>query len=327
MTAKRFIIPYEIPKARIRPVSSIPILKLNNLTETVNISGTDLKVSIDKKTGGLKSFTYKKKELIKRALLPNFHRVLTDNDLGRVNIEELDYKKFISEWKETDPNIEVVSVKTEQNKRQKVSVKVDLRLPDKSEYKITYNVFGNAVIEISCNYTPKKEMLRFGMQMEIPGELKIATYYGRGPHENYWDRKTGAAIGLYYSGDNYLTHNYVRPQENGNRTDVRWVTLSDEKGSGLLIAGNPLINFSVWPYSMEDLENAKHINELPTRDILTVNIDYKQLGVGGDNSWGFRPHHKYRLDKKNTLYSYGFIIRPYSNDMGSMSKLAVQRFD
>ena len=88
-------------------------------------------------------------------------------------------------------------------------------------------------------------------------------YLGRGPYENYWDRHTGSAVGLYSGSVEELTHVYTRPQENGNRTDVRWLTLTDSSGAGLLAVGMPLLSISAWPYSMEDLEKAMHINELP----------------------------------------------------------------
>ncbi|UCF42931.1 MAG: beta-galactosidase, partial [Planctomycetota bacterium] len=162
------------------------------------------------------------------------------------------------------------------------------------------------------------------MQMGIPGRFNNMTWYGRGPHENYWDRKTSAAVGVYSGRVQDLIHNYVRPQENGNRTDVRWVTLTGDDGLGLLVVGMPLLSVTAWPYTMEDLERARHINELPERDTIALNLDYKQMGVGGDDGWGARPHPQYRLPCKP--YSYSFRIRPYSPEMGSVETLARQAF-
>ena len=113
-------------------------------------------------------------------------------------------------------------------------------------------------------------------------------YLGRGPYENYWDRHTGSAVGLYSGSVEELIHVYTRPQENGNRTDVRWLTLTDKDGAGLLAVGMPLLSVSAWPFSMDDLEKAMHLNELPRRDFITLNLDYRQMGVGGDDSWGAR---------------------------------------
>ena len=147
-------------------------------------------------------------------------------------------------------------------------------------------------------------------------------YLGRGPHENYWDRNTGAAVGLYSGSVEDMIHVYVRPQENGNRTDVRWLTLTDDDGTGLLAVGMPLLSISAWPFSMKDLEQAKHIHELPRRDFITVNLDDKQMGVGGDDSWGARTHPEYMLPAKP--YTYRFRLKPYSPDMGEPSTLARQ---
>ena len=118
------------------------------------------------------------------------------------------------------------------------------------------------------------------MQLGIKPAFTHVSYYGRGPHENYWDRKTGAALGRYSSSIAEIGYDYIRPQENGNRSDCRWVEFSAEDGTRLRITGKPLIDFSAWPYTMEDLAFAEHIHELPRRDAITLNIDSAQQGVG-----------------------------------------------
>ena len=150
--------------------------------------------------------------------------------------------------------------------------------------------------------------------------LGTMTWLGRGPHENYWDRHTGAAVGRYSGRVEDLVHDYVRPQENGNRTDVRWVALTDADGAGLLASGLPLLSVSAWPYTMEDLEKATHVNELPRRDTITLNLDLRQMGVGGDDGWGARPHAEYTLDAKP--YAYRFRLRPYAPSMGPLDEVA-----
>jgi beta-galactosidase len=114
----------------------------------------------------------------------------------------------------------------------------------------------------------------------------------------------------------------VRPQENGNKTEVRWVSFTNKSGVGILVVGMPLLYVSAWPYTMEDLEKAKHIHELIQRDMITVNLDYKQMGVGGDDGWTekARPHPEYRLPFKN--YKYSFRLQPYSPKMGKIALLA-----
>ncbi len=103
-------------------------------------------------------------------------------------------------------------------------------------------------------------------------------------------------------------HLYIRPQEYGNKTDVRWITLTDAGGSGIKVTALPLLYVSAWPWSMEDIEKARHPVELPERDFITVNIDYKQMGVGGDDSWGAQAHPEYTLPAKQ--YEYSFLIEP-----------------
>jgi beta-galactosidase len=146
------------------------------------------------------------------------------------------------------------------------------------------------------------------MQMKIPNAYDNLRWYGRGPHESYWDRKTGAAVGLYPEKVTRPKHMYVRPQEYGNKTDVRWMTLTDDTGAGLKITGLPTFDGSAWPWSTEDIEQATHPYKLPQRNFITVNIDYKQMGVGGDNSWGAAIHKEYTLPAAE--YTYSFILTP-----------------
>jgi beta-galactosidase len=151
------------------------------------------------------------------------------------------------------------------------------------------------------------------------------SWFGRGPHESYWDRKTGSAVGLYSGPVEEQFHPYVRPQETGNKTDVRWVALTNKDGAGLLAVGMPLLSASAWPFTMDDLEKATHINELPRRETITVNLDYKQMGVGGDDSWGARTHPEYTLPAK--AYSYRFRLRPYTPSMGDINSIARMTVD
>jgi beta-galactosidase len=147
------------------------------------------------------------------------------------------------------------------------------------------------------------------MQVEMPGGFSTMTWYGRGPWESYWDRKTGAALGIYKEDVYKPDHTYVRPQENGNKSDVRWVAWTNAKGLGLMATGTPTINTSAWPYSMIDLEQARHIHDLPRRENITVNLDFEQTGVGGDNSWGARPHREYTLNANQT-YQWKVRLSP-----------------
>jgi beta-galactosidase len=137
---------------------------------------------------------------------------------------------------------------------------------------------------------------RVGLQFAIPRAMNCIRWFGRGPHENYLDRKSGAAIGIHRSTVNEWITPYVRPQENANRSDIRWIEFSDDDGIGLQIkAEGAPIGVSAWPYSAADLSKSTHDYQLPQRDFITLNVDGAQMGVGGDNSWGLPVLRQYRL--------------------------------
>jgi beta-galactosidase len=225
----------------------------------------------------------------------------------------------------------VVSVTAEQVSPQVVEISTHAMLVpgDTDDYTI-YTVYGSGDVVIERSFRPENlklpEIPRFGMQMAVPGDLDTLTWYGRGPHESYDDRKAGAAVGRYSGTVEDLIHDYVRPQENANRTDVRWATLTDARGDGLLAVGMPLLNVSAWPYTLADLEKATHIHDLPRRDTVTLNLDLRQMGVGGDDGWTerARPHAEYTLPVKT--YGYRFLLRPYSSSMGAPGDLARRDF-
>ena len=156
-------------------------------------------------------------------------------------------------------------------------------------------------------------------------------WYGRGFHENYWDRKTGAPVGVYAAKVIDLYHPYIRPQENGNRTDVRWVALTNNEGTGLLAVGMPLLSISAHHFIDDDFDpglekRQRHAYDVRKRDLVTLKLDYQQMGVGGDTSWGerARPHPEYRLPARN--YSYSFRLRPFSEKEESPMALSKLKF-
>ncbi|MFL5810401.1 MAG: beta-galactosidase small subunit, partial [Flavisolibacter sp.] len=156
------------------------------------------------------------------------------------------------------------------------------------------------------------ELPRFGMRMQLSPQFDKLKYYGRGPWENYSDRNTASFMGLYSDRvANQFTWSYIRPQEGGYKTDVRWLTLTNENGSGLKIEGIQPICFSAINNTTEDLDpgltkKQQHPTDIKPGKNIYLNVDLKQRGVGGDNSWGALPHDQYRLlDKK---YSYSYVI-------------------
>ena len=287
--------------------------QLNVLEEgdSIKISGKDFTAFFSKSQGVLDSYEIKGRQMLVSPLIPNFWRVPTDND-GGVNAGGSKMPLRLGIWKEAGQKRVINRVKLDKMGLREVIITVESTLYAKdSKLTTRYHVFGDGKIHVKNTLIPGEEMPnipRIGMQMKMPNEYANMKWYGRGPHENYWDRKTGAAVGIYSQKVTEPDHVYVRPQENGNRTDVRWMTLTDKKGRGIRVTGIPLLSVSAWPYSMEDLSKAWHPYEISERDFVTVNIDYKQMGVGGDNSWGAKTHPEYTLPAKQ--YEYEFMIEP-----------------
>ena len=184
---------------------------------------------------------------------------------------------------------------------------------------------------------------RFGMVIELPIQFENMTWFGRGPHESYWDRKSGAKIDLYTGkvADQY--HPYVRPQETGNKTDVRWVAFTDDLGSGIMVRGDTL-SVNATHFRITDFDNGnvelttrsatsnirtkkqhRHTTDMSPRKLINVHIDHKQMGVGGEDSWGSQPLPQYQLPAK--IYSYSFTMAPIpkNSNLVTISKNVVRK--
>jgi beta-galactosidase len=158
------------------------------------------------------------------------------------------------------------------------------------------------------------EPLRIGLQGQIDGGLDNLAYFGRGPQENYSDRNDGIFLGLWKTSPADMMYQYVYPQENGNRTDVRWISCADDKGRGIAFVGCQPLSVSAWNTTQSQLQEAMHIGEPELlADSFVLNVDLVQTGVGGTDSWSqrARPYDQYRLMAKN--YSYGFWLLPVNS--------------
>jgi len=316
----QFQVPFETPARTVADLRLMDDVTLRQESEAYTVSGPNFKVTVGNQSGALDSFVFKGFEIMAAPLTPNFWRVPIDNDNGN------GMPRRQGVWRTAGPDRTVESVRAEQVNAKMARITVEATLPvgDGSRCVTTYEVYGTTDVVVTMSVTPSGEPIpdlpRYGMQMAIPAQFSNMIWFGRGPHETYWDRKTGAAVGIHSGPVEEQIHVYVRPQENGNKTDVRWMTLTNERGRGLLAVGMPLLGASAWPFGMDDLENATHINKLPRRDFITLNLDYKQMGVGGDDSWGARTHPQYTLPAKP--YTYRFRLRPYSPEMGDAASLA-----
>ena len=318
----QFKLPYNTPKETKTPEDT-PVIGIDELKEYYEIVGQVFKLRISKSTGVLESYIYNKIELLASPLVPNFWRAPTDNDNGHIDLNLKSATSFDFSWKDTGKNRILKNITYERINKGIIKILVLFTI-DKSEQdmSIQYTVYGDGNIIIKNSIRPSTNMGRFGMQMTIPNEFNQLTWFGRGPHETMLDRKTSGAIGIYSGKVDDLTHDYVKPQENGNRTDCRWTALTNKDDVGFFVSdiGGTHLSISAWPYSLDDLEKAKHTYDLPKREFNTFNIDYKQQGVGGDIPALAVLHKKYKL-KGDEEYSYTFRIRGYSKEKGDFSSL------
>ncbi|MCK4886855.1 MAG: DUF4981 domain-containing protein [Planctomycetes bacterium] len=302
----QFKIPYDRVEEPMLDAASMPALELQKSKDKAVVTGKDFKVVFDK-SGVIESYVVGGRELVSKPLAANFWRVPIDNDEGNK------MPKRLGVWKNAGARRKPVSVSAKQLSKSVVRVVGVSQIPAGScKFTTTYTVYGSGDILVENEFTgdnSQPKLPRFGMQMAMGGEFKNMTWFGRGPWETYWDRKTGGALGVYSGSVEEQFHYYVRPQETGNKTDVRWATITDDKGFGIFVEAMDTMNFSAWPYTMQAIADANHINELVSDGKITVNIDYKQMGVGGDTSWGKFTHPEYTLPCKN--YSYSFRIRSF----------------
>ncbi|MEM9666159.1 MAG: glycoside hydrolase family 2 TIM barrel-domain containing protein [Bacteroidota bacterium] len=289
------------------PPAAQDSLTVDNALAVVRVEGPDVRVEIDKTTGALITYAVNGVSYLTAPLQPHFWRAPTDNDAAWGLPDSLGL------WKDAPATkrVEAIDVDTELDGQVTVLVRASL-LAGRVALQTSYTVHTEGTVAVSQVFeplAPLPNLPRLGLQTSVSAALGRITYYGRGPHEAYVDRQLGAPVGRYtHTLESFLTP-YIYPQEHGNRMGVHWFELRDPDGHGLRIEGEAL-NVSVWPYTTADLEAARHTPDLPTRDALTLNVDYGQLGVGGDDTWSIqaRPHPEHRLPAQR--YTYTFRLRP-----------------
>jgi beta-galactosidase len=264
-------------------------------------------VRVEGQHGWLTSFEVAGQECLAAPLRPNFWRVPTDNDLGWKTPEQMGaWSNAVAQA--TLQSLEALST------GEGACINAAFKLPvESTNTSLSYllRADGSLRVELQMELGKKApEAPRIGLEFAIPGRYAAIRWFGRGPQESYWDRKTGAAVGLYQASVTDWITPYVRPQENANRTDVRWIEFADATGAGLRVQSTTnLFGVSAWPYSREDLEAATHDQNLPRRNSITVNVDGWQMGIGGDTSWGLPVHDQYRLRTKGR-YGFSVELRP-----------------
>ena len=268
------------------------------------IKGDFFEVKFNRKNGMLSSYSINNKELIKAPVRFNFRRALTDNDRGWKVGEKMKI------WQDAGLHYTVQQFHITSSDKDKNVIKGEYAFTDsKATAIIEHTVFANGTIEIEYNISIPLNLPnipRIGLQFEIEKELQNIDWYGRGPHENYIDRESGAAIGIYQTTLNQWITPYVRPQENSNRGGIRWLRFSQGTHQLQFSAVGEPFCASAWPYTISTLEQTTHDFELKMHNNIIVDIDCNQMGVGGDCSWGLPVLQKYQI--KPGKYQYKFII-------------------
>ena len=292
--------------------------------DAITLTGENFRIAFSTADGEMTELLYNGKNLIKEGLQPNFWRALTDNDVANNHLERCGIWKFAGK----NAKLQSIDLKEDSNK-QLATVTVNYKLEaQESTLQTVYQVRPNGAIKVSMHFVPGNKSLpeipRLGMRMILPAEYDVMTWLGRGPQENYADRKTGYPIGLYTATVWEQFHPYVRAQETGNKTDVRWVALRNKAGEGLLITGEEPLNVSAWNFPLEDIDyvafntERRHGGSIMKKDMIWLNIDHRHMGVGGDNTWGAQVHPEYTITPHE--WQYSFTMQPLSNQDDAAEK-------
>ncbi|MEN8225583.1 MAG: beta-galactosidase small subunit, partial [Bacteroidota bacterium] len=276
------------------------------------VKGKHFSISFNKENGLMEGYAYGYADLILKAPTPYFWREPNDNDHG------FHMHKKMQVWKKASENRILKDFTVVRADTRGVELLAAYELPDVySNFTIRYLIDMEGEVSITASLHPGDSLLpdmpRFGFYMEMNGSFDELQWFGRGPFENYIDRKTAAFVGLHGGkvADQHVS--YIRPQENGNKCDVRWMTLSDKHGDGLNFSADSMFEFTVQHYRPADIaqetrQSGMHSIDVPKRNMVAVNIDKFQMGVGGNNSWGARPIEKYRYPAKE--YVFELRIKP-----------------
>lgn len=288
--------------------------KENNIT----FKSDETKITFDKKTGFISEYTFENQTILKEGYQwrPNFWRAPNDNDFGA------GLQRQLLLWKEAMQNPILVSWNYQETKDHTIVVKANYSLPQvSSELILQYEINSNGELsvqqQLNIDKTQEVPMLpRFGMEIVLPKAFNTLQYYGKGPHENYMDRNYSAPVGLYNQTVSEQYYPYIRPQETGNKTAIRWLNLSNDKIE-LYVQSNDLLSVTALHLLTEDLDdglekNQRNASDIKELDLTSLKIDYKQMGVGGIDSWQSWPMEKYRLLDKS--YRYQFKLTPSIKD-------------
>jgi beta-galactosidase len=277
--------------------------------DLLQIEGKGFALAFNTSNGDLVSYKSSGKELLLQPARPNFWRAVTDNDMGN------GLHNRCAVWRDASYNRTLLGF-SHQTQGNVTYVNTAYLLPTgpDSTLFVKYEIRPDGIIEITQELNPGcsslPEIPEFGMLFVLDPSLDTISWYGRGPHENYWDRKNSAAIGRY-NGKVYDQFTpYLKPQESGNKTDVRYASISEGTDKpGLAFESALHFEVNALPWTPEELEANDHVYKLPVSDKTVLRVNYKQMGVGGDDSWGAPTHQEFTLPA-NRPYAFRFTLSP-----------------
>ena len=284
-------------------------VKISKTDKKWTVSNTNFKAEFNTEYGVLETLDYGFGNIIEKGITPNFWRAPTDNDFGFKMPEKL------ATWKSASQNQKLVAMETttvDKNKI-KITTRFELETTIKSLVTVSYLFENDGKVMVDVNLSNVDASLpmlpKFGSNFIIANQYQQVEWFGRGPHENYQDRKTSALVGKYKAKVEDLYFEYIRPQENGYKTETRWVSFTNTNGKGIKIIAPNHISFSAHHQYNADFDeglkkNQRHTYDIVKRNFVNLNIDALQMGVGGDTSWGALPHEPYQIKAENRSFSY-----------------------
>ncbi len=332
---EQFKLPVRAPAVKAVKASPAATLEMKQTEGSVTISGDRFALEFDKSAGRIASLTMDKRELLLAGPVENFWRAPTDNDGIKLYPGNGGPHKALTKWQQAglDRLVRTVGkIVVRPSNAGTVRIEVSAALQAEGvkygfRCRNVYTILPGGEVLLSARVQADRrlpDLPRVGMTMTLPAAFETVEYLGRGPHENYIDRNVGAAIGRYRMTVDAMYVPYILPQENGNRTDVRWAALTDSRGAGLLVCGLPTLEFTASHYDIENLTRAVHTCDLVRREELFLHVDLRQRGLGGA-SCGPDTLPQYRVEPG--VYEWGFRLLPLraGTDAGELARLPAPR--
>ncbi len=318
IAGEQFEVPFPVTAPDIIDTSQFAILDTLETNDNLVISGEKFTIVFNKTKGFFTSYDYNGTELINEGPVPNFWRAPTNNERWRYDIH--------TTWSDASLNRTVDSIVTKKinNKAFRITVYFTFPTTISSYGSAEYIIYGNGDIIVKSVLDPDTslpDIPEAGMRFSIPEGFETLTWYGRGPHENYWDRKKSAHINVYQTKVDSMLGSYIIPGETGNRTDVHWAALTNDQGTGLLITGMPVVEINALHYTPWELESKMHLFELIRDDNITLRVSYHQKGIGGNDTWTAHGNNLPEFTMyTDTTYTYSYRISPVDTGMDLMKE-------